>query len=95
MGLGNCATRGIDTTLPTCLDVFEESCGHITACLLGVVHNVSFVHHIPLTVRDEFFELVSQQLAADIKPSHMSGGDHLMQFIELTSSRHTIVFDCS
>lgn len=50
----------MNVILPTGLEVFEEPRGHITACFFGMIHNVGFIHHIPLTVRNEFFELVSQ-----------------------------------
>ena len=38
------------------------------ALLLDVVHDVRLVHHVPLAERDELFELVCEQLAADVEP---------------------------
>jgi len=32
-----------------------------------MVHDVGFVHHVPLAERHELFELVGKQLSADIK----------------------------
>lgn len=53
-----------------------------------MVHDIRLVHHIPLTKRDEFFKLISQQLASDIKP----GLDQLglfMQGMSLDTYRFT------
>jgi hypothetical protein len=45
--------------LPTQVEIFAKLCRHIATRLFDMVHNVRFVHHVPLTKRDEFFELVS------------------------------------
>ncbi len=37
------------------------------ALFLDVVHDVRLVHHVPLAEGDELFELVREQLAADVE----------------------------
>lgn len=35
-----------------------EILGYVTAKLLDIVHDVCLVHHVPLTERHEFLELI-------------------------------------
>ena len=45
-------------SLPTNVDIFAKLCRYIATRFLDVVHDVRFIHHIPLTERDELFELI-------------------------------------
>ena len=35
--------------LPTYIEILPKLCRHVAARFLDVIHNISFVHHIPLT----------------------------------------------
>jgi hypothetical protein len=41
----------------------------VAALLFDVIHDVRFLHHVPLAERDEFFEVVRQEFATDIYSS--------------------------
>jgi hypothetical protein len=39
----------------------------VAACFLDGIDDVRLVHHVPLPKRDELFEVVGEQLAADVE----------------------------
>ena len=44
--------------LPTYIEILPKLCRHVATRFLDVIHNISFVHHIPLTKRNEFLQLI-------------------------------------
>jgi hypothetical protein len=54
--------------LPANLEVGSEVLRNITAGLFHLVYDVRLVHHVPLPVRDQFFEMIGQQLPAYVNP---------------------------
>ena len=41
----------------------------VTALLLNVIHDICFLHHVPLAERDELFEMVRQELSTYVYSS--------------------------
>lgn len=52
--------------VPREFHVSFEVCGHVTALPLDIVHNVSLVHHVPLAIGNDLFEVVREEFSANI-----------------------------
>ena len=59
-------TRPEEGRKPACFDICRKLRRDVTALLLDVIHNIRFLHHVPLAERDELFEVVRQKLSAYI-----------------------------
>lgn len=40
------------------IEILSKLCRHVATCFFDVIHNISFVHHIPLTKWNEFLQLI-------------------------------------
>jgi len=54
---------------PACFKICSKLSRDVTALLLNVIHDICFLHHVPLAERHELFEMVRQELPTYIYSS--------------------------
>jgi hypothetical protein len=60
------ATRPDGTREPAGFEIGNKLRRDIATLLLDVIHDVCFLHHVPLPERDKFLEMICQELSANI-----------------------------
>ena len=62
-------TRPEERCKPACFNICSKLPRDVTALLLNVIHDIRFLHHVPLAERDELLEMVRQELSTYVYSS--------------------------
>jgi len=62
-------TRPEERCKPACFDICSKVLRDVTTLLLNVIHDICFLHHVPLAERDELFEMIRQELSTYVYSS--------------------------
>ena len=54
---------------PACFNICSKLPRDVTALLLNVIHDIRFLHHVPLAERNELFEMVRHELSTYVYSS--------------------------
>ncbi len=54
---------------PACFEICSKLRRDVTTLLLDVIHDIGFLHHVPLAERDKLFEMVRQELSTYVYSS--------------------------